>query len=257
MARIRSIKPEIWTSEQFVELSPITRLLFIGMWNFCDDRGIHPASFKSLKMQIFPGDDDITISQIEKSINEIMAQGLIIEYTEDSRKYWIVTGWHHQKIDRPNNKYLSSIKDISTIIRRSFDDQTPEERIGEDRRGKEGREGKENFTQKINNLLGEFPIEDFIEEIKSDEEWTMTVCSALNISKENAKIEIGNFLKIQAAAKKFYKTSNDCRAHFMNTYLKNQKHGANSKIRKSTKSEAESAGGFTEDDRRDAVKLSL
>jgi len=43
MARIRTIKPEFWVSEQVGECSPNARLLFIGMWNFCDDRGVHPA----------------------------------------------------------------------------------------------------------------------------------------------------------------------------------------------------------------------
>ena len=41
MARIRSIKPEFWTAEQVMECSPMARLLFIGMWNFCDDGGNH------------------------------------------------------------------------------------------------------------------------------------------------------------------------------------------------------------------------
>ncbi len=44
MARIRSIKTEFWTAEQVMECSPIARLLFIGMWNFCDDGGNHPAT---------------------------------------------------------------------------------------------------------------------------------------------------------------------------------------------------------------------
>ena len=30
------------------------RLLFIGLWTFCDDRGVHPASAKRIKMEIFP-----------------------------------------------------------------------------------------------------------------------------------------------------------------------------------------------------------
>ena len=42
MARIRTIKPEFWTSEQVVDCSPTARLLFIGLWNFCDDGGVHP-----------------------------------------------------------------------------------------------------------------------------------------------------------------------------------------------------------------------
>lgn len=41
MARIRTIKPEFWTAEQVMELSRDARLLFIGMWNFCDDAGVH------------------------------------------------------------------------------------------------------------------------------------------------------------------------------------------------------------------------
>ena len=48
MARIRTVKPEFWTSEQVAECTPIARLAFIGIWNFCDDNGIHPASIKRL-----------------------------------------------------------------------------------------------------------------------------------------------------------------------------------------------------------------
>lgn len=34
MARIRTIKPEFWTSEQVMGCAPLARLLFIGLWNF-------------------------------------------------------------------------------------------------------------------------------------------------------------------------------------------------------------------------------
>ncbi len=44
MARIRTTKPEFWSSAQIIELSRDARLLFIGMWNFCDDNGRHKAS---------------------------------------------------------------------------------------------------------------------------------------------------------------------------------------------------------------------
>lgn len=37
MPRIRTIKPEYWTSEQVLDLSIPARLAFIGLWNFCDD----------------------------------------------------------------------------------------------------------------------------------------------------------------------------------------------------------------------------
>ena len=42
MARIRTIKPEFWASEQVMDCKPVTRLLFIGLWNFVDDFGRAP-----------------------------------------------------------------------------------------------------------------------------------------------------------------------------------------------------------------------
>lgn len=104
MARIRTIKPEFWSSEQIVELSTTARLLFIGLWNFCDDAGNHPASPRTLKMQVFPG-DDFTADQIAGYVAEMITARLIIEYQAENKTYWHVTGWHHQKIEKPNYKY--------------------------------------------------------------------------------------------------------------------------------------------------------
>lgn len=100
MARIRTIKPEFWTAEQVMELSRDARLLFVGMWNFCDDAGVHPAAYKTLKAEVFPG-DDITSSDIKTMVSEIIAQGLLCEFEHDGRCWWYVTGWKHQLINRP------------------------------------------------------------------------------------------------------------------------------------------------------------
>ena len=136
MARIRTIKPEFWTSEQIVECSPIARLLFIGMWNFCDDGGNHPASAKTLKMQIFPG-DDIAISQIEALVAELVAAGLLSEYLAEGRRYWNVTGWKHQKIERPSYKYPRSLADNSPNDRRQLDARHPPEGKGREGKGRD------------------------------------------------------------------------------------------------------------------------
>jgi len=119
MARIRTVKPEFWTSEQVAECSTITRLLFIGMWNFCDDGGNHPASLKSLKMQIFPS-DDIQVSEIDSMVKELINHGLIVQYTVNNKDYWHVLGWHHQKIDKPNIKHPPYSKNDS----QPFDDHS-------------------------------------------------------------------------------------------------------------------------------------
>jgi hypothetical protein len=106
MARIRTIKPEFWTSEQILDLSLPARLLFIGLWNFCDDNGVHPASARVLKARVFPA-DDITIAQVDGLIRELITQGLLMEYSAEDASWWYVTGWsRNQVINRPSaSKY--------------------------------------------------------------------------------------------------------------------------------------------------------
>ncbi|OUM28291.1 hypothetical protein B8W72_20750 [Pseudomonas putida] len=104
MARIRTIKPEFWTSEQVMECSAMARLLFIGIWNFCDDAGNHPMSPKTIKALVFPG-DDITALTVEGLLAELVSNRLITIYEAASKQYLHVNGWHHQKIDRPTVKH--------------------------------------------------------------------------------------------------------------------------------------------------------
>jgi uncharacterized phage protein (TIGR02220 family) len=105
MARIRTIKPEFWTSEQVVDCSLTARLLFIGIWNFCDDHGVHPASAKRVKMEVFPS-DPIGDAAIHEMIDELTAAGLLYAYEVDGKGYWQVTGWaKHQKIEKPTYRH--------------------------------------------------------------------------------------------------------------------------------------------------------
>ena len=102
MARIRSIKPEFWTSEQIMEVSPVARLAFIGIWTFCDDGGNHPAAIKTLKAEVFPGDNMTNMVEI---VEELISAGLLVQYSANGKDYWHVTGWHHQKIDQPTFRH--------------------------------------------------------------------------------------------------------------------------------------------------------
>lgn len=126
MARIRTIKPEFWTSEQVMELSLVARLAFVGMWNFCDDGGVHPASPKTLKAEVFPS-DDITSAEIAAAVQEMIEQGLVIEYVgaDDGRAYWAVTGWYHQKVDQPTRKYPGPNGEQPASIRRPNRQHSP------------------------------------------------------------------------------------------------------------------------------------
>lgn len=131
MARIRTIKPEFFTSEQVVECSPTARLLFVGMWCFCDDRGVHPASIRRLKMEVFPG-DGMSDSTVQKLVDELLHAGLLVHFESELKCWWAVTGWHHQKIDKPNFRYPSPpaplpVADHSTNGSRPVADHSPPE----------------------------------------------------------------------------------------------------------------------------------
>ena len=90
MAKIRGIKPELWTDENFVELSPYARLLWIGLWNHACDNGHLQDKSKQIKMRILPT-DDINCAEL---LREIEAQGLI-----HRAEGWITIPnlSHHQK----------------------------------------------------------------------------------------------------------------------------------------------------------------
>jgi len=105
VARIRTVKPEFWTSEQVMELSALARLAFIGLWNFCDDAGVHPASAKRLKAEVFPS-DEISLNEVSDLIAQMVGQGLLAEFENGGGHYWYITGWaKHQKIDKPTYRH--------------------------------------------------------------------------------------------------------------------------------------------------------
>lgn len=138
MARIRSVKPEFWTSGQVLECSRNARLLFIGLWNFCDDQGRHPLRAKQIKAQIYPS-DDLQEKDILGMLSELSKNGLITTYTVDNQEYLQVNGWHHQRIDKPQPaKYPPPLQDDSgNILGTLPPDRIGEDKIGSERRGKD------------------------------------------------------------------------------------------------------------------------
>jgi hypothetical protein len=147
MARIRSIKPEFWTSEQVMDCAPVTRLLFIGMWNFADDHGRMPLAPRTIKAQVFPG-DEIAPDDVRRMIVELSSNGLLLIYTHEGREYLEITGWSHQKIDRPQApKYPAPFVEENQQAPVPLDDHSTNDRrtFATDRRGEEGI-GKERIV---------------------------------------------------------------------------------------------------------------
>ena len=76
MARIRTIKPEFFTSEDIVGLSLAARLLCIALWCEADREGRMLWKPRTFKMRYFPAD---TVD-IDACARELIASGLVVKY---------------------------------------------------------------------------------------------------------------------------------------------------------------------------------
>lgn len=102
MARIRTVKPEFWHDETIGELSANARLLFLCSLNLADDEGLLSWNASFLRAQAFMF-DDVTISETESCMSELINGKIVFEYRDQkNKKYgWILNFRKHQKIDRP------------------------------------------------------------------------------------------------------------------------------------------------------------
>ena len=78
MARIRTVKPEFFTSEDIVALSPMARLLYIATWCEADKEGRLPWKPMTFKLRYFPGDN----CDIQAMCKELVDSGLVKLYGE-------------------------------------------------------------------------------------------------------------------------------------------------------------------------------
>jgi hypothetical protein len=107
MARIRTIKPEFWTSLTIASLPVPVRLTFIGLWNHCDDHGRALLEPRLLKAAIWPLDDDVTSKVVELHIRTLAAVGLVHLYEAEGRNYLAVSHWtEHQKVEKRKQSRL-------------------------------------------------------------------------------------------------------------------------------------------------------
>jgi hypothetical protein len=85
------------------------------LWNFCDDHGVHPASYLRLKAEVFPI-DILSVDNIRSLLGELISAGLVREYMVGDAGYWLVTGWgKHQRIDKPTYRHPLPLSDLKKV----------------------------------------------------------------------------------------------------------------------------------------------
>jgi hypothetical protein len=134
MARIRTIKPDFFTSEDIVLLSPLARLFYIALWCEADKEGRFAWKPKTFKLRYFPGDN----CDIDALADELLNARLVMLY-EGATLAYIPSFGKHQHINPRES--ASVLPDPNTAPKRTraprVADASPREEDAQ-----VGREGK-------------------------------------------------------------------------------------------------------------------
>lgn len=153
MARIRTIKPEFFTSEDIVSMTPLARLFYVSLWCEADREGRFEWKPKTFKLRYLPGDN----CDVVELAKELIDAGLVVIYEADGKTYACIPSFtKHQVINnRESESTIPSPNSESKVDAPS----TREPRVKAE--GKEGRKGREgNTTERASRLPTDFTLPD-------------------------------------------------------------------------------------------------
>lgn len=102
MARMRTLKPGFFSSEDIAKYPFRARLLFAGLWTYCDDHGRGKDNIRLIRAEVWPLDDEVTLSDVEADLALLHEGGAIVRYNANGVSYLAVQNWHfHQSPNRP------------------------------------------------------------------------------------------------------------------------------------------------------------
>lgn len=148
LARIRTIKPEFFTSEDIVALSPFARLLYVALWCEADKDGRMVWKPKTFKMRYFPADS----IDIDALCDELLAAKLVVQYGDGYA--YIPSFTAHQHINPRETK--SQLPDPDASVTRGPRVGTRQARDSDVQGGREGK-GKEGASLTRGSRLTPMP----------------------------------------------------------------------------------------------------
>ncbi len=102
VARIRSVHPGQWTDDLFVMVSPLARLLAIGVRNIADDNGVFEWNSVKLKMQLLPMDSCAVVELLA----ELVKSEQVYPYESGGKKFGIIRNFRRwQRPKKPKAYY--------------------------------------------------------------------------------------------------------------------------------------------------------
>lgn len=108
MARIRTVKPEMFESESLAECSVTAMLTFVGLLTQADDSGRHRDHSAIIAGRLWALRPDHTPTHVAHDLEELAAAGLVCRYTGCDGRTWLhIVKWdQHQRINKPTASRL-------------------------------------------------------------------------------------------------------------------------------------------------------
>jgi hypothetical protein len=152
MARIRTVKPELFRHEGLYELEIETglpiRISFAGLFTACDREGRFKWKPRQLKLDVLPF-DSIDFSRV---LDALVTRGFVVKYENSGELFGCIpTFKKHQVINnRESDSELPSYQDEKSLVLDLIDDLTRQSRVShasvtplvQDQGERKGKEGK-------------------------------------------------------------------------------------------------------------------
>lgn len=137
MARIRSIKPEFFTSEAIAAQPLSARLTFIGLWTYVDDNGVGLDNELLITAAVWPLERDNleTLARTREDIASLSRARLVSRYRDSRKSYIHVTSWEeHQKVDHPRKPRYPLPNEVADVIPLTSENDSVDDSLATDSR---------------------------------------------------------------------------------------------------------------------------
>lgn len=158
--RIRSIRPEFWSSTDIAAMDWHTRLVYIGLWSYVDDNGVGRDIERLIVAELFPLDEDLREAsrRVTGALRYLSEHGNIVRYEVESKPYLHIVAWsRHQRIEKKSaGRYPLPTRGDVTI--REHSGSTPGvlpegSPLGEGEKGRRGEDSSSELRPDVDGLL--------------------------------------------------------------------------------------------------------
>lgn len=163
MARIRTLKPTIWESEQVADLPAEVQILFIGLITQADDEGRQKGSPQLVRSKVFPYADH-SLQKIREWLQSLVDSDLIRWYTVGGKEFIELPTWSkHQRVSHPTESVLPSHLEADSTVTPEDSGAAPESPRREGKGREEEKEGKGEESEIV--PIPDAPLSDLLADL--------------------------------------------------------------------------------------------